>query len=112
VLEYVDEEPQENQVAPQTPRTASEALEWLGRSLRATLTPALLAPSPSPAKTPFLNRFSNTTGFLVNDIDEKVGRMDSEWQRVREFMESAERNGDSVKEELELSKKRGGHCIY
>ncbi|KAI0096438.1 P-loop containing nucleoside triphosphate hydrolase protein [Nemania sp. FL0031] len=42
----------------------------------------------------------------VNDIDEKVGRMDSELAKFRDFMESTERNNATTKEELELSKKR------
>ncbi|KAI1637506.1 P-loop containing nucleoside triphosphate hydrolase protein [Biscogniauxia mediterranea] len=42
----------------------------------------------------------------VTDIDERVGRMDSELQKVREFMESTEKNNASVKEELEAAKKR------
>ncbi|KAI1499716.1 P-loop containing nucleoside triphosphate hydrolase protein [Biscogniauxia marginata] len=42
----------------------------------------------------------------VTDIDERVGRMDSELQKVREFMESTEKNNASVKGELEAAKKR------
>lgn len=45
-------------------------------------------------------------GSNVNDIDEKVGRMNNELVKFKEFMESTERNSVTVKEELELSKKR------
>ncbi|KAI0205270.1 P-loop containing nucleoside triphosphate hydrolase protein [Astrocystis sublimbata] len=42
----------------------------------------------------------------VNDIDERVGQMDRQLTDLKKFMESAEINTVSVKEELELSKKR------
>ncbi|KAI1827520.1 P-loop containing nucleoside triphosphate hydrolase protein [Xylaria intraflava] len=45
-------------------------------------------------------------GNNVNDIDERVVRMDSELQRVKAFVESTERNNFSAMEELEVSKKR------
>lgn len=45
-------------------------------------------------------------GSNVNDIDEKVGRMNNDLEKFKEFMESTERNSVTVKEELELSKKR------
>ncbi|KAI1283551.1 P-loop containing nucleoside triphosphate hydrolase protein [Xylaria sp. FL0933] len=42
----------------------------------------------------------------VNDIDEKVAKMGSEVERLRDFMESTEKMSTTVKEELESSKKR------
>ncbi|KAI0397003.1 P-loop containing nucleoside triphosphate hydrolase protein [Xylariaceae sp. FL0594] len=42
----------------------------------------------------------------VNDIDEKVNQMDTELQRVREFMLSTEKSSASIREELEAAKKR------
>ncbi|KAI8945920.1 P-loop containing nucleoside triphosphate hydrolase protein [Xylaria longipes] len=42
----------------------------------------------------------------VNDIDERVGRMDRELTEFKKIIESAEITGVGVKEELELSKKR------
>ncbi|KAI1120748.1 P-loop containing nucleoside triphosphate hydrolase protein [Nemania abortiva] len=45
-------------------------------------------------------------GSNVNDIDEKVGRMDSELARIKDFMNATERNNASAKEELDLTKKR------
>ncbi|KAI5924439.1 P-loop containing nucleoside triphosphate hydrolase protein [Camillea tinctor] len=53
-----------------------------------------------------VNANNNTNSNNVTDIDERVGRMDSELQKVREFMESTEKNNANVKEELEAAKKR------
>ncbi|KAJ8124907.1 hypothetical protein O1611_g8733 [Lasiodiplodia mahajangana] len=94
------EEIQRSQVVPETP--GAKLFQNLKNSIMA-VTPK---PSPSPTKIKFLTRHSNTLDFTVNDIDEKVGRMDSELAKFRDFMESTEKNNASVKEELELSKKR------
>lgn len=110
VSQNSEAELQNNQVVPETPVTDKlfKKLKW---TIRAATTPAAaLASSASPRKTNFLTRYSNTRGYSVHDIDEKVNQMDTELQRVKEFMESAERNGASVKEELEASKRRGAHC--
>ncbi|KAI0001388.1 P-loop containing nucleoside triphosphate hydrolase protein [Xylariaceae sp. FL0662B] len=48
-------------------------------------------------------------GRNVTDIDERVGRMDNELQKVREFMESTEKNNANVKEELDMAKKRAAN---
>ncbi|KAI3336208.1 P-loop containing nucleoside triphosphate hydrolase protein [Ustulina deusta] len=45
-------------------------------------------------------------GSNVNDIDERVAKMGSEVEKLRDFMESTEKINTSVKEELESSKKR------
>ncbi|KAI0431936.1 P-loop containing nucleoside triphosphate hydrolase protein [Xylaria sp. FL1042] len=45
-------------------------------------------------------------GSNVNDIDEKVAKMGSEVEKLRDFMESTEKMSTTVKEELESSKKR------
>lgn len=99
---------QNSQVPTETP-SMTGVFEGLERSVKA-LVPTRYAPSPSPTKASFLHRNSNLTNFIVNDIDEKVGRMNNELVKFKEFMESTERNSVTVKEELELSKKRGkGH---
>jgi len=106
VYEDINQELPDNQIPPGTP--ASKISRSLHKSFREV---KRLIPC-SPTKEPlFLNRFSDTKNYIVNDIDEKVGRMDSELQRVKEFMESTEKNSASVREELEASKKRGGCCI-
>ncbi|KAI2643588.1 P-loop containing nucleoside triphosphate hydrolase protein [Xylaria nigripes] len=48
----------------------------------------------------------NREGNNVNDLDEKFIQMDSELQKVKEFMESTERSSASAKEELDFAKKR------
>ncbi|KAI0859463.1 P-loop containing nucleoside triphosphate hydrolase protein [Xylaria cubensis] len=45
-------------------------------------------------------------GSNVNDIDEKVGQIDRQFTEFKRFMETAEINSVSIKEELEVSKKR------
>ncbi|KAI1198446.1 hypothetical protein F5X97DRAFT_147304 [Nemania serpens] len=50
-------------------------------------------------------------GSNVNDIDEKVVRMDTELAKIKSFMETTERSSASAKEELELAKKRCEHRI-
>ncbi|KAI1101236.1 kinesin-domain-containing protein [Jackrogersella minutella] len=45
-------------------------------------------------------------GNNVSEIEEKIGRMDSEFQRLKEFMNTTEKNSVNVKEELEIAKKR------
>ncbi|KAI0884156.1 kinesin-domain-containing protein [Annulohypoxylon maeteangense] len=45
-------------------------------------------------------------GNNVSEIEEKIQSMDTEFQRLREFMNSTEKNSVNVKEELEMAKKR------
>lgn len=68
---------------------------------------AVVAKSPSPTKAYFLTKESNTTGFIVSEIEEKVGKMDAEFQQLKEFMSATEKNSATVKEELEIAKRRG-----
>ncbi|OTB18797.1 hypothetical protein K445DRAFT_314654 [Daldinia sp. EC12] len=42
----------------------------------------------------------------VSEIEEKLGKMDSEFQQLKEFMNATEKSSFSVKEELEIAKKR------
>lgn len=46
------------------------------------------------------------TSSNVNDIDEKVVRMDQELAKIKSFMETTERSSASAKEEVELAKRR------
>ncbi|KAF3063616.1 Kinesin-like protein klpA [Daldinia childiae] len=62
--------------------------------------------SPSPRKGPYLSKYSNTTGYVVSEIEEKLGKMDSEFQQLKEFMSATEKSSFGVKEELEIAKKR------
>ncbi|KAI1814511.1 P-loop containing nucleoside triphosphate hydrolase protein [Poronia punctata] len=66
---------------------------------RSATRPARPATSMGTREEPQGNVASTT------DIDERVVRMDSELQKVREFMESTEKTNASVKEELDLAKK-------
>ncbi|KAI1215149.1 kinesin-domain-containing protein [Annulohypoxylon truncatum] len=45
-------------------------------------------------------------GNNVSEIEEKIQSMDSEFQRLKEFMNTTEKNSVNVKEELEIAKKR------
>ncbi|KAI1299414.1 P-loop containing nucleoside triphosphate hydrolase protein [Xylaria venustula] len=104
VPRYTNEAPRHSQVAPETPRQLCDSIQHALKSL----TPAC-APSPSPTKGSFLTKSSNVRNFLVgevNDIDERVAKMGSEVERLRDFMESTEKISTSVKEELESSKRR------
>lgn len=107
---YINEEIQDGQVAPETP-DGRKLLQNLEHSFKA-IKFAKWAQTPSPTKAPFVNRFSNVTNFIVADIDEKVGQMDRQLTEFKKFMESAEINSVSIKEELELSKKRGEPYTY
>ncbi|KAL7624965.1 kinesin-like nuclear fusion protein [Parahypoxylon ruwenzoriense] len=98
-----DEESQSGPVVPQTP-TGKQLIGNLERSVKTLRTSTAM--TPSPTKAPYLSKYSNLTGFIVSDIDERLGRIDNEFQRVKEFMESTEKNNASVKEELETAKKR------
>ncbi|KAI5865387.1 kinesin-domain-containing protein [Durotheca rogersii] len=49
---------------------------------------------------------SGKNGFVVSDIDERLGQMNSQFQEMREFITSTEKNNASVKDELEMAKKR------
>ncbi|KAI2602449.1 kinesin-domain-containing protein [Hypoxylon sp. NC1633] len=42
----------------------------------------------------------------VSEMQEKLGRMDTEFERLRAFVSATEKNGVSVKEELEMAKKK------
>ncbi|KAI1768037.1 kinesin-domain-containing protein [Hypoxylon sp. FL1150] len=42
----------------------------------------------------------------VSDIEEKLGKMDSEFQKVKEFMNATEKDSAIAKEELDMLKKR------
>ncbi|KAI8626319.1 P-loop containing nucleoside triphosphate hydrolase protein [Xylariaceae sp. FL1651] len=98
------------------PRPPSNSSYTSNSSYASSVGPGARPPSRSHARSRSATRTARPAtsmgtrddgqGSNVNDIDEKVGRMDSELQRVREFMESTERNNASVKEELEIAKKR------
>ncbi|KAI0896249.1 kinesin-domain-containing protein [Annulohypoxylon nitens] len=45
-------------------------------------------------------------GNNVSEIEEKIQSMDTEFQRLKEFMNTTEKNSVNVKEELEMAKKR------
>ncbi|KAI2621019.1 kinesin-domain-containing protein [Hypomontagnella submonticulosa] len=49
---------------------------------------------------------SNSNNKNVAEIEEKISKMDSEFQTLKEFMSTTEKNNISVKEELEMAKKR------
>jgi hypothetical protein len=107
-VQRYNKEPHPSQVAPETP--GGKLIKSLERTIK-DCTPHIRAPSSSPTKTQFLNRHSNLVDFTAIDIDERVVRMDSELEKLKNFMESTERNSASVKDELELSKKRSEHCL-
>lgn len=109
VPNYTTEETECSQVDPEA-RDAKDKLHNLESSIWA-LTPGRGRPPTSPTKPLFLHRHSNTYGFTVNDIDEKVVRMDTELAKIKSFMETTERSSASAKEELELAKKRCEHRI-
>ncbi|KAI0139500.1 kinesin-domain-containing protein [Hypoxylon sp. NC0597] len=45
-------------------------------------------------------------GFIVSEIEQKLGQIDTEFQQMKEFMSLTERSNISIKEELEIAKKR------
>ncbi|KAI0470994.1 P-loop containing nucleoside triphosphate hydrolase protein [Xylariaceae sp. FL0804] len=64
------------------------------------------ATRPARPATAMSMRIDEGQGNNVNDIDERVVRMDTELQKVKEFMDFTEKNSVSVKEELETAKRR------
>lgn len=104
------EEAQTDLVVPTTPaRKFMDQLEIHWNIIKKT---PITTMSPSPKKGPYLSKYSNTTGFVVSEIEEKLGKMDSEFQQLKEFMNATEKSSFSVKEELEVAKKRGRSPCY
>lgn len=95
-------------IVPTTPQheASLQLVESLRRSIK-NVKVHMVAMSPSPTKGPFLNRDSNNRGYIVSDIDEKLGQMDTEFQKVKEFMAMTEKDSAIAREELEMLKKRG-----
>lgn len=92
---------------PTTPDKGKQLLDKLENTMDAIRKTPIVAMSPSPRKGPFLSKYSNLTGYVVAEIEEKISKMDSEFQTLKEFMSTTEKNNISVKEELEMAKKRG-----
>ena len=101
-------QPHNGQVAPKTPSHAEMDLQLqkVHTSIRTILTPARASFS-SPTKPPFLSKYSNLTGFVATDIDERVGKLDNEFQKIKEMMDSAAMDKDRYIEELGIARKRG-----
>ncbi|KAI0552222.1 P-loop containing nucleoside triphosphate hydrolase protein [Xylaria curta] len=78
--------------------------------------PGARPPSRSHARTRSATRLARPAtsmetrnggqGSNVDDIDEKVGQMGRQFTELKKFVETAEINSASIKEELEVSKKR------
>lgn len=49
---------------------------------------------------------NGNTNNNVTEIEEKIGKMDSEFQKLKEIMNATEMSSTTVKEELEMAKKR------
>ena len=96
------------QVAPKTPSHTEMniQLQKVHTSIRTILTPARGGFS-SPTKPPFLSKYSNVTGFVATDIDERVGKLDNEFQKIKEMMDSTVMDKDKYIEELGIARKRG-----
>lgn len=107
---HIKEDTECSQVVPANPR-AHQLVHNLESSIWA-LTPGRGTRSMSPTKASFLTRDSNSRGYTVNDIDEKVVRMDQELAKIKSFMETTERSSASAKEEVELAKRRGEYNIW
>ncbi len=96
------------QVAPKTPshKEINVFLTSVENNVKAALTPAPRA-SPSPTKAPFLSKHSNIKGFVATDIDERLGKFENDFQKIREMMDSAAMDKDKYVEELDIAKRRG-----
>lgn len=90
--------------AKSAPSEGDRQLESLHKNTKATV---YSIATPSPTKGFFLTKDSNTTGFVVTDIDEKIGKLDSDFARMKEFMDSSAVDKDRLVEELDLAKRRG-----
>lgn len=60
----------------------------------------------------YLNKYSNTTGFAVADMDERFGKYDSELAQIQEFMKSTAMDKDRHQEELDAARKRGEYLLF
>lgn len=108
-IEHVEasmEESRRDLVVPATPGK-QELMDSLELSIKAIKKTPRAAMSPSPTKGPYLSKYSNITGYVVTEIEEKIGKMDSEFQKLKEIMNATEMSSTTVKEELEMAKKRG-----
>ncbi|XXG99719.1 hypothetical protein Hte_006060 [Hypoxylon texense] len=103
-------EPKIRAVEPSTPQAKNrrDILHGFERSVKGIKDAAkpLIPFSPSPEKAPFLSKDSNIKGPLVSEIEKKIGKMDTEFQKVKEFMTMTEKDSAIAKEELEMLKKR------
>ena len=107
------ERPSDNQVVPKTPsrKDMERQFQRVGNSARAAATPARGA-VPSPNKGPFLSKYTNTTGFVATDIDERLGKFENDFLKMKEMMDSAAMDKDRHIEELGIARKRGSYMLY
>lgn len=108
-LEWTPGEGSQNgQVAPKTPshRDMQLFIQRLQNNVKDALTPARGA-SPSPTKAAYLSKYSNVTGFVATDIDERLGKFENDFQKMKDMMDSAAMDKDRYVEELDLAKRRG-----
>lgn len=66
--------------------------------------------TPSPYKAEYLTKYTNTTGFVALDVNEKLGEVDDTIRQMKEFMDSSLSDRRAADEALEWQKKRSGFC--
>ena len=63
--------------------------------------------TPSPCKTPFLTKDSNTRGFIAFEVDERLKTMDEKMAEMKQLMDVSIHDRKAHDEFMEAQKKRG-----
>lgn len=63
--------------------------------------------TPSPSKTHFLTKDSNTRGFTAFEVDERLKTMDEKMAEMRELMDESIHDRKAHDEFMDAQKKRG-----
>lgn len=95
----------------EVPKTPAQIYEASATKLKESLTTILYTTSPTK-RNPFLTKCSNTRGFTETDIDERLGKFDSELQKMKEVMDSTAVDKDRYVEKLDAAEKRGKLLIF
>ena len=63
--------------------------------------------TPSPTKTPFLTKDSNTRGFSAFEMDERLKTIDDKMAEMKQIMDGTIHDRKAQEEFMEEQKKRG-----
>lgn len=97
---------------PMTPRpTGKTELEVLSarfsRSISKLKEDCFLTSSPSKSRAPFLTKDSNIRAYTGWDVDERLQKVESQWQEMQSVMKETVSEKKSMEHEIESANKRG-----